>query len=82
MKYEDIVKELVQEIDGGTALFDLFMWLEENPTVSETIACQAFDDNFFVCEECGWTLPLCSLAYDSNRDFECEDCYEEPEDLD
>jgi len=78
---DEIIAELESEIDGGSALFDIFLWLEENPTAREDQACDVFDSYYFVCKDCGWTLPMSSLAYDAHDDI-CEDCYQPSEDLD
>lgn len=77
---EKLLEEWHLEICGGSATFDIFDWMNEN--FSEALShseelkiCYVFDDNYFSCDICGWTLPIseCNTDYDK---FICEDCCE------
>lgn len=80
-----IVQFFEETIDGGVCQGDwtiIESLVEEEIVTSEFLKaneadiCLAFDERWFTCNQCGWTMPICSMSYDSH-DNVCEDCYEE-----
>lgn len=74
MTDDEIEDALAQEIAGGSAGFDIFIWLEENPSAVESQACRVFDDHYFQCEDCSWTLPIGNMG--ETMIGVCDDCEE------
>ena len=46
---------------------------EETVRANEMQIAGIFDDGWFTCNSCGWTLPMSEMAED-NDDWECTDC--------
>lgn len=73
-----------KKIDGGCARFSLELWMEDapiladNPQVTEWDLCRLFDDNFFYCTVCGWTLPIDDNGEDTEGgEMQCMQCENE-----
>ena len=79
---EDFELALERHIDGGTTEYPMEAeWVEEQGIMSaeeynfhEEALCLFFDNRWFQCAQCGWTLPIESMA--DNDNWECEDCDE------
>lgn len=69
-------------IQGGVCEDMLGMidrWIEEGEItqedwdLNELAICNLFDENWFMCDGCGWTLPI----EEECGDWRCNDCQED-----
>ena len=69
------------EIQGGCSndmwgMMDRFIedgyLTQEEWQLNEVAICSMFDDSWFTCEGCGWTMPVAEMNMDA--DWHCEDC--------
>ncbi len=84
----EIHDALSQEIEGGVSKgFDQIIdeWLDEERMteeewgLNEVEIAHIFDDGFFECQGCGWTVPVDATGV---KDFYCSDHDDEFEDDD
>lgn len=77
---EDFHNFLEGHIQGGTIEYPMDAdWIEEQGVMSaeeydfyERELCILFDNHYFQCNSCGWTLPIEDMA--DNDNWECTDC--------
>ena len=77
---EEFSKFLENHIQGGTTEYPMDEYYLEDQGVMTTEEynkyefelCAYFDDRYFECKECGWTLPISDMA--DNDNWECMDC--------
>lgn len=85
----EIYNELTTEIQGGTVedFFNIvdkwidefdsngeyFKMSQEEWVQNEREICAIFDDNWFTCESCGWTMPNSEMSGTSDSCGDCED---------
>ena len=75
MTKDEILDHLHLQIDGGCTKgwYEIFEeLLEEGRDVREDDFTNVFDDHYFECNACGWTLPIGDMA--DNDEWECESC--------
>lgn len=80
-QHQKIYDLFAAEIQGGTAdymesILDKFIEEgdldEELVRANEAEIARLFDDNWFTCNSCNWTLPIAEMA--NNDNWECNDC--------
>lgn len=80
---EEIHDKLASYIDGGVCMFhfdgDFFEEAEfcsaEFFNKNEMQIALMFDNHFFTCHSCGWTMPIDCMGEDSEfGEFQCTDC--------
>lgn len=78
---DKIYSAFEEHIQGGVAEYPMTEeWLVEEAQVctsgffleNEMKICLLFDEHFFQCTECGWTMPIEDLAED--YEWTCGDC--------
>lgn len=84
---DELQNKLAEYIDGGVATwyFDA-EWFQEMGFCSadffgdnETEIAYMFDDYFFSCNFCGWTMPNDCMGEDLHGELRCTDCENEPD---
>ena len=89
IRREQICGELCQEIQGGVCkdsmqIFD--EWIEDGFMtadefrMNELEICSIFDDGFFTCAQCSWTMPNSMTCSGDVDEATCSDCYCEEDD--
>ncbi len=88
---DQIRDELIGEIQGGVCkdsmqifdewIDDGFMTADEF-RMNELEICYIFDDGFFTCALCGWTMPNDMTCIADVEEATCSDCYCEENDED
>lgn len=85
----EISIKFASEIEGGVTkdfMQIIDEWVEdgfisqEEYDLNEMAIAGIFDDGFFTCNGCGWTMPVCEMSSDS--DWECNECAEDEYDDD
>lgn len=81
---ERIMDWFHSSIDGGTALFNLEDMIDEGVVTldeyqdNEMAICHLFDNNYFYCVTCGWTLTTGDMGEDTEGgELQCIQCENE-----
>ena len=80
---QEIANLFCQEVEGGVCKD--FMQIVEGFIENEDMTPEEFDDNeleiayifddgWFTCSQCGWTMPVCEMGEDVNAEFVCQSC--------
>ncbi len=75
--WTSIIDEWIEAFDEGSN-WQFSMSSDEFNKNEMEIAC-IFDDGWFTCASCGWTMPLDCMGEDLNDEFRCEQCEREDE---
>lgn len=69
-----IIDEWIEAFDEGSEYFTMSQEEFQN---NEIEIATLFDDWFFSCNSCGWTMPIDDMGEDNNGEFRCTDCEKE-----
>lgn len=81
---DQIFDELVLEVQGAVCkdpmqIFDEFIeegfMTADEFRMNEMEICGIFDEGFFMCEGCGWTMPNSMTCLGDVDEATCSDCY-------
>lgn len=73
-----------KEVDGGVSkgYYQIFEDMVENDVISQEVfdanemeICGIFDDGWFTCSVCEWTVPMDAIAHADLNEPTCSDCY-------
>ena len=71
------------EIQGGVSsdMWSMIdVWIDEGVITqeewndNEMSICILFDDHWFTCARCGWTMPVSDMGEDEDGEMVCGDC--------